>query len=734
MILLALGTLSACTKVVTKEVSSSDDHYTKQTSAASVHEVQDGNVKMSFISKSAFNQMVKDGAIKSASDKAAQALFEFAPTAPKASKMVAANDEATDDSILLGYPIDLLGEASIFGGVITKISDKDNQDLGSLKLTDLPPIHVITAITNDGEGTYLTLVGCMDKCDESSKQEALMSFPIVGLDQDKNQLVVDLSTVGDSLNLMRMIDPTGKNTQLRSKSSETTTLDYSLTTLVFDVTTKMIPVKADPEDATAPVTTVVARWYLKLGSAFDPAFTPRSPVNEVGFFKTERAKDPKIMRHSFTNYGKKIHYYVKNVPAEYQNNVKVSFDNWNAEFKTIVGRDILSYEFIPAGDARNEKIVAGDIRYNVMEWDLENQATYGGLGPSMGNQFTGEIMSSNILLQGPRIVDMYSKWFKISEDARALVAEGRAAEAEAMLRKFATKIKEEQKKASEISYKVSVGSMEMTVHSQRPELEDDAVVPGLFEQIPAGYTFETYMPGYFQEMIQHEMGHNLGLRHNFRGNLGSNDSGEKGSVSRSIMEYLGRSYRYINAIGLYDRMAIAYGYTGAAPAHKNWFCTDEDQGLDAKSILVKSPECSKADATNDPFSFWEGRLNRAIEMMVNSKSNRAPAFPVDYISSEVSDLSAAYAGYALSAEKTASTWTNFFGVADRPDSVTDVKAYVVNSLTKRLCNPAIADIIASKESPEAIKATQDSYTGLVTAIQANLTKLGLLKDKEVICK
>src|SRR5437588_230211 len=42
-----------------------------------------------------------------------------------------------DDSLVVGYPLGLLGEQAVFGGVITAVSDTKSEDLGMLKLSDL---------------------------------------------------------------------------------------------------------------------------------------------------------------------------------------------------------------------------------------------------------------------------------------------------------------------------------------------------------------------------------------------------------------------------------------------------------------------------------------------------------------------------------------------------------------------------------------------------------------------
>jgi hypothetical protein len=248
--------------------------------------------------------------------------------------------------------------------------------------------------------------------------------------------MLDLAPIGKELDLVSMMDPTGAYTKLRAVSSTTTTFDYSVSTLVFDIKTKMIPVDADPTDSNAPITEFTVRWYLKLNSAFNPAFTARVPTEGVGFFKTERSKTPKITRFSTTDYGQTIKYYIKNVPEKYKPIFGQAFENWNVEFNKIIGRDLLSYEFIDANDPKAELLIPGDIRYNILEWDLNNKASYGGLGPSIANQFTGETLSANVLIQGPTIINLYTKWFAISEKARNLIASGRNSEANELMSNF----------------------------------------------------------------------------------------------------------------------------------------------------------------------------------------------------------------------------------------------------------------------------------------------------------
>jgi hypothetical protein len=73
--------------------------------------------------------------------------------------------------------------------------------------------------------------------------------------------------------------------------------------------------------------------------------------------------------------------------------------------------------------------------------------------------------------------------------------------------------------------------------------------------------------------------------------------------------------------------------------------------LPLNDITTNSSECSKADATSDPFSYWQVRLDIAIELMVAPGNSRAPLANIADISTQVNDLATAFAGYVLSADK-----------------------------------------------------------------------------------
>lgn len=698
--------------------------------------IGDENIELQVISESAFKMAAINKSVLSISNSKVMSILKDLPQGDGAAESVNKSKtelKSQEESLYIGFPIGLVGEQNVFGGVITKVSDQVNESLGTLKLTDLTPIHVRTLINTMPDGSpVMTLVGCFSNCSESSAQSALLNFPIVGYNQETGMLIVDMSAIGKELDLISMLDPQGQYTQLKAVSSDTTAVEYDMKTLIFDIKTKMIPVTASPTDSSAPITEFTVRWYLKLNSDANPAFESRTATEGVGFFMTDRGAKSKITRFSTTEMAPgmaPVKYYIKNVPEEFKNVFARALDSWNVEFRKTIGHNLLSYEFVDATDPRAELLVPGDIRFNIIEWDLVNKAGYGGLGPSIANQHTGQTMSANVLVQGPTIVKLYKEWFGVSEQARELKNLGQVAQANKLIKDFNAKISKELEARTSTQYKLKLGKhLDMNIHAQKAELMDP-IAKGSFEIIPAGQTYESYMDGYMLEIVAHEIGHNLGLRHNFKGNLGAYENGEEGSVSRSVMEYLGRPYRHLNTIGPYDRMAIAYGYAGDAPKHLNWFCTDEDQASDAASMVYKSPECSKSDATSDPFSYWEGRIDRVLDLVLERKSDAAPVWTVKEVNGQLTEALQGLAAYALSAEKTADTWTNFFGKNDRPEDKSEVKNYVLYRIQKKLCNPKLKDIIASKESDEARSLAEKNLDQVIKTASAVTTVYGISTEQ-----
>ncbi|MFP2932891.1 zinc-dependent metalloprotease [Pyxidicoccus sp. 3LG] len=94
-------------------------------------------------------------------------------------------------------------------------------------------------------------------------------------------------------------------------------------------------------------------------------------------------------------------------------------------------------------------------------------------------------------------------------------------------------------------------------------------------------------------LVAHEIGHTLGLRHNFKGSFSR--------PSSSVMEYLLMADTvYRDTPGPYDVAAIRYLYGLSSTLPQEPFCTDEDTSVD--------PDCMRYDRSEDPLHLWSGAI------------------------------------------------------------------------------------------------------------------------------
>jgi len=421
----------------------------------------------------------------------------------------------------------------------------------------------------------------------------------------------------------------------------------------------------------------------------NPAYKPRVADDRVGFFLTGykdlglygtetnatryihrwnlEKRDPKL---SLSPPKEPIIYYVEHtVPVRYRRYVRDGILQWNEAFRKIgIDSAIEVYQQDEVTGAHMEKDPE-DVRYNFIRWLNNDVAT--AIGPSRAHPMTGQILDADIVLTDGWIRAFYS-WYDdrpveqaTSLSRQSLVwleshpqwdpriqllprAERQAAIEERMARAAAGDMDPaDSRKETAVAATPELRGLlkwyaEAGVdHSQCGSMcfaaqgmaSDMAIANMYFDVLaadaPKGETLdgvpESFAGPQLAHLVAHEVGHTLGLRHNFKASslytLDEINSAElKGKPNAaSVMDYIGTNFNLDKSrtqgdycmvgIGPYDMWAIEYGYTFDDPNKVlarvgdkgNAYLTDEDTG-------GPDPLARRYDFSKDPLDFAKAEM------------------------------------------------------------------------------------------------------------------------------
>ncbi|AFE05484.1 hypothetical protein COCOR_03868 [Corallococcus coralloides DSM 2259] len=235
--------------------------------------------------------------------------------------------------------------------------------------------------------------------------------------------------------------------------------------------------------------------------------------------------------------------------------VKRGVEGWNQAF----GFPALSARLAGPGEA------LGDPGKNFVVVDLEPTATYA-VADWIGNPNTGEVQQASVY--------MGSGWFEAALRLHGPLGAARVAEPSSP----------------------ATPRLRMTWSDLRPELPCAMVAPSLAETASMDVqTNARKLEDFLTNVVLHEVGHTLGLRHNFKGSFAF--------PSNSVMDYAYAPEQSARAVpGPYDVAAIRYLYGLASTLPSEPFCTDGD--------LYVDPDCAQRDTTAAPLELFHGAAYR----------------------------------------------------------------------------------------------------------------------------
>jgi hypothetical protein len=379
------------------------------------------------------------------------------------------------------------------------------------------------------------------------------------------------------------------------------TLHYSLAKLPDDV---MAARRADPR--VGYFTTSVNDF------SDDLARTPK--VRYVNRWRLEK-KDPAA---ELSEPVRPITYWLdRTIPEKYRASITAGILEWNKAFEKIGLKDAIVVKVQP----ENADFDTLDANVASVRWMTNNSPQFGAIGPSHVDPRSGEILDADIAIESLSSRNLRATRSQIlagkASDWATLLQIGSPGDVQAHDARLCTHA---DTAAEQLSYALDVLAARGDIDPTSPEAE-------------------AFVQAYMKDVTMHEVGHTLGLRHNFRASriytdaqLSDPEFTRTHALTGSVMEYAPVNLAkpgdkavapFQSTLGPYDYWAIEYAYKPIAHDHEAAdlaklaarsaepelaFGTDED------NFLGIDPDALHMDLGNDAIAFAKKRLAIAQDL------------------------------------------------------------------------------------------------------------------------
>lgn len=465
------------------------------------------------------------------------------------------------------------------------------------------------------------------------------SFKIAG--ESKDSLLVDLTelVLSDFAGVTEYwAEDLGGKPRIDDKRSTLGALQVFPKNVEMDGNLTLLPgnrekaqVRTVSDDRYIPITVHYAIMALP-----EPGFTPRLLDDRVGYFPTSLKDFTRDDNESyFVHYANRwrlqkkdptaqlsepvqpIVFYVENtIPEKWRPYIKEGIEAWGKAFEAAGFKNAIVAKDQPDDPEWN----AADVRYSTIRWISSSEPSFGAIGPSRIDPRTGEIFDADILIEASWILghkNTYRRWAGPETIEEALDGMPRAELAKGFHRS---------------ACRYGMGAFD-NANLVNVSMRLDGLLPP-DQPVPDEFIGQSLV-----ELTLHEVGHTLGLRHNFQSSvsvpfdrLGDREFVTSRGITGSVMDYPtpyvesnvknGHLY-YTQVPGPYDVWAIRYGYTpsvAVSPWDERSFLEDiaeestkpgHEYGTDEDTypLFALDPRNNIWDLGNDPLTFGEQRAS-----------------------------------------------------------------------------------------------------------------------------
>ena len=379
-------------------------------------------------------------------------------------------------------------------------------------------------------------------------------------------------------------------------------------------------------------------YHISLSSFPQNNYSPRLLDDRIGYFETmyqdysNTLQETQYVRYiNRWNLKKKdpyaalsepeepIVYWIENkVPEEFRHAIRDGILAWNEAFEKIGFKNAIVAKQMP-DDADWDP---ADVRYNTIRWFVQPGSGYA-VGPSRANPFTGELYDADVRISADFVRAFYSEFEEFVQPVTS----------DDIAKMWDNHVEHKHdhnhcKYAEHLREQMSLGWHNMIAQG---------LISGTKEEL-LDYVYDGLV-----DLVLHEVGHTLGLRHNFKGSsiysieqLSDRQFTDKYGISGSVMDYhpvnlLDKGHTMFQTKpGPYDLWAIEYGYgefnTSEEASQLEQIAnmsnhpllaygTDEDTfGRSSRGV---DPLCNVWDMSSDPIGYYDNQLNLVTKLWNN---------------------------------------------------------------------------------------------------------------------